>query len=43
MRDIPLIVVLTLLLTGGVIHSQDPTGSIIVAEGFAAQNTPGRS
>ena len=41
MRDMPLIVVLTLLLTGGVIHSQDPTGSIIVAEGFAAQNTYG--
>ena len=41
MRHMSLIVVLALLLTGGVIHSQDPTGSIIVAEGFAAQNTYG--
>jgi len=39
MRDMPLIVVLALLLAGGVIHSQDPTGSIVLAEGFAAQNT----
>ncbi len=41
MRSIPLIVVLTLLLTGSVIHSQSPTGSIIVAEGFAAPNNYG--
>src|SRR5262245_35752309 len=41
MRGMPLIVVLALLFTGGVIHSQTPSGSIIVAEGFAAQNSYG--
>jgi hypothetical protein len=36
-----LIVVFTVLLAGDVIHSQSPTGSIILAEGFAEPNTFG--
>jgi hypothetical protein len=42
MRGIAPIVVVAVFLTGDVIHSQSPTGSIILAEGFAAPNTFGR-
>jgi hypothetical protein len=38
MRGRALIVVFTVLLAGDVIHSQSPTGSIILAEGFAEPN-----
>jgi hypothetical protein len=39
MRDIAPLVFVTVLLTGGVIHSQSQNGSIILAEGFATANT----
>ena len=41
MRDMAPLVFVTVLLTGGVIHSQSQNGSIILAEGFAAPNTYG--
>ena len=41
MRDMAPLVFVTVLLTGGVIHSQSQHGSIILAEGFAASNTYG--
>ena len=41
MRDMVSLVFFTVLLTGGVIHSQSQHGSIILAEGFATANTYG--
>ena len=41
MRDMAPLVFVTVLLTGGVIHSQSQKGSIILAEGFATSNTYG--
>jgi hypothetical protein len=41
MRGMTLFVVFAMLLIGDVTHSQNQTGSIIVAEGFATPNTYG--
>jgi hypothetical protein len=39
MRGLTLIVAFAVLLTGGVTDSQSPTGSVILAEGFASPNS----
>jgi hypothetical protein len=41
MRDMASLVFVTVILTGGVIHSQTQHGSIILAEGFPTANTYG--